>query len=232
VLTDLSVTVVNTVDARPLRPRVVVGTLRWGLRQKLEVGDRLGTVTERGSDTIVTSVTTTNNNNVLVLGSDVGFVAKLRVKQRLGVLVKELHSIVDALELTALDRKVTSNSSTGGNDNNVMAGSKVIERGVALFAHSDASLEDDALGCHEVGTSLDDTLVELHVGNTVHEETSKTIGALVNSDEVTGLVELVSSSQTSRARSDDRNSLASANLGRLRNHPTLLETSVDDSTLD
>jgi hypothetical protein len=79
VLANLSVTIVNTVDTRPLRPRVVVGTLRRRLRQKLEVGDGLGTVAERGSDTIVTSVTTTNDNNMLILGSNVGVITELGV---------------------------------------------------------------------------------------------------------------------------------------------------------
>ncbi|CAF3597842.1 unnamed protein product [Fusarium graminearum] len=232
VLANLSVTVVNTVNARPLRPRVVVGTLRRRLGQKLEVGDRLSTVTERGSDTIVTSVTTTNDNNVLVLGRDVSVVTKLGVEKRLGVLVKELHSVVNTLELAALDREVTSNSSTSCNNNNVMAGPKVAERWMTLLTNCNTGLEDDTLVRHEIGTALDNTLVELHVGNTVHEETTQAVSSLIDSDKVTSAVELVSSSQTSRAGSNDRDSLASADLRRLRNHPTLLETPINDSTLD
>ncbi|KAI6759055.1 hypothetical protein HG531_013816 [Fusarium graminearum] len=232
VLANLSVTVVNAVNARPLRPRVVVGTLRRRLGQKLEVGDRLSTVTERGSDTIVTSVTTTNDNNVLVLGRDVSVVTKLGVEKRLGVLVKELHSVVNTLELAALDREVTSNSSTSCNNNNVMAGPKVAERWMTLLTNCNTGLEDDTLVRHEIGTALDNTLVELHVGNTVHEETTQAVSSLIDSDKVTSAVELVSSSQTSRAGSNDRDSLASADLRRLRNHPTLLETPINDSTLD
>jgi hypothetical protein len=232
VLTDLSVTVVNTVNTRPLRPRVVVGTLRRRLRKKLEVGDGLGTVTERGSDTIVTSVTTTNDNNVLVLGSNVSVVTKLGVKERLGVLVKELHSVVDTIELATLDGEVTSDSSTSCNNNNGVASSKVVERWMTLLTNGNAGLEDNTLIRHEISTSLDNTLVELHVGNTIHEQTTQTISSLVDGNEVTGTVELISSSQTSRAGSNDRDCLASADLGRLRNHPTHLETSVDNGTLD
>jgi hypothetical protein len=232
VLTDLSVTVVNTVDTRPLRPRVVVGTLRRRLRKKLEVGDGLGTVAERGSDTIVTSVTTTNDNNVLVLGSNVSVVTKLGVKQRLGVLVKELHGVVDTIELATLDGEVASHSSTSCNNDNGVVGSKVVKRWVTILTNSNTGLEDNALICHEICTTLDNTLVELHVGNTVHEKTTQTVSSLVDGNKVTGTVELISSSQTGRTGSNDRDSLASADLGRLRNHPAHLETSVDDGALD
>jgi len=68
---DLRVTVVDTVDARPLRPGVVTSTLSRRLRKQLKVDNGLGTVTDGSTDTIVTSITTTNDNNVLVLGRDV-----------------------------------------------------------------------------------------------------------------------------------------------------------------
>jgi hypothetical protein len=232
VLANLSVAVVNTVDTRPLRPRVVVGTLGGRLGQKLEVGNGLGTMTERSTNTIVTSVTTTDDNNILALGGDVGVVRKLRVKERLGVLVEEFHSVVNTIELAALDWKVAGNGSTGCNDDGAVAGSKVVERRVTLLANCNASLEDDTLRGHEVGTALDNTLIKLHVGNAVHEETSETVSSLVNSNEVTGTVELISCGQTSRTGSNDRDGLASSDLGRLRNHPSHLETAINDGALN
>jgi hypothetical protein len=139
---------------------------------------------------------------------------------------------VNALELATLDGKVTSHSSTSGNDNDVMAGSKVVERGVTLLTNGNTSLEDNTLIRHEIGSTLDNTLVKLHVGNTVHEETTQAVSSLVDGHKVTGTVELISSGQTSGSGSNNRDSLASANLGRLRNHPAHLETSVNNGTLD
>jgi hypothetical protein len=124
VLANFRVAVVDTVNSRPLRPRVVVGSLIRRLRQQLKVGNRLGTVTNRGTNAVVTSITTTNDNNMFALGGNVGVIGELGVKERLGVLVKELHGKVNALQVASLDREVTSDGSTGGNDNSVIASPK------------------------------------------------------------------------------------------------------------
>lgn len=60
------------------------------LGQQLKVGDRLRAVTHGSSDTVVSSITTTDDDDVLALGTDVATVLKLRIKQRLRV---QLHHI-------------------------------------------------------------------------------------------------------------------------------------------
>ncbi|GJD02058.1 hypothetical protein ColKHC_10883 [Colletotrichum higginsianum] len=230
VLLDLGVAIVHTVDTRPLRPRVIAGTLRRGLGQKLKVDDRLGTVADRGTDTVVTGITTADDDDVLALGRDVGAVLKLGVEEGLGVLVQELHGVVNTLELATLDGEVTGDGGTGGDDDGVVLGLEVQE--LDVLADCNAALEVDALGGHEVGTALDDALVELHVGDAVHEQTTGAVGALVDGDGMSGAVELVSGSQTGRAGANDGDLLASADLGRGGDHPSLLEAAVDDGTLD
>ncbi|GKT49344.1 uncharacterized protein ColSpa_09525 [Colletotrichum spaethianum] len=230
VLLDLGVAVVHTVDAGPLGPRVVAGTLRRGLGQELKVDDRLGSVADGGTDTVVTSVTTADDDDVLALGRDVGAVLKLGVEEGLGVLVQELHGVVDALELTTLDGEVTGDSRTGGDDDSVVLGLQVHE--LDVLADGNAALEVDALSSHEVGTALDDALVELHVGDTVHEQTTGAVSALVDGDGMSSAVELVGGGQTSRAGTDDGDLLTGADLGRGGDHPSLLETAVDDGALD
>ncbi|GKT57393.1 conserved hypothetical protein [Colletotrichum tofieldiae] len=230
VLLDLGVAVVHAVDAGPLGPRVVAGTLRRGLGQKLEVDDRLGAVAHRGTDAVVTGVTTADDDDVLALGGDVGAVLKLGVEEGLGVLVQELHGVVDALELAALDGEVTGDGGAGGDDDGVVLGLEVHE--LDVLADGNAALEVDALGGHEVGTALDDALVELHVGDTVHEQTTGAVGTLIDGDGVPSAVELVGSGQTSGAGTDDGHLLAGADLGRGRDHPSLLEAAVDDGALN
>ena len=99
----LAVAVVHPVDPRPLRPGVVLRALGRRLRQQLEVCDGLGAVTDRGSDAVVTRVTATNDNNVLVFRGNVGVVAELAIEQGLCVAVKELHGEVDTVEVTVGD---------------------------------------------------------------------------------------------------------------------------------
>lgn len=90
----------------------------------------------------------------------------------------------------------------------------------------------DALVRHQLETTLDDALVELHVGNTIHEETSESVVAIVDRDRVTRLVQLIGRGETSGSGSDDGDLLASSVLRRARLHPSHLETLVDDRALD
>lgn len=78
---DLSVAVIRTEDTWPLGPWVVTPTASWRLGQQLEVGDGLRAVTHRGSDAIVSGVTTANNNDILALCADVVVVLQLRVEK-------------------------------------------------------------------------------------------------------------------------------------------------------
>jgi hypothetical protein len=145
---DFGVTIVDTVDTGPLGPWVVAGTL-WGrLGQQLEVDDRLGTVADGGTNAVVTGITTTNDDNVLVLGGDVRTVSQLGVEERLGVLVQELHGEVDALELTAGNLEVTSDSRTGGKDNSIIVGAERLEGSFAVRANGGSSDELDTLSGH------------------------------------------------------------------------------------
>jgi hypothetical protein len=228
---DFGVAVVDSVDTGPLWPWVVAGALRRRLREQLEVDDVLGTVTDGSTNAVVTSVTTTDDDNVLALGGDVGIVGQLRVEQRLGVLVQELHGEVDALEVAVGNGKVARNGGTSGDDHRVVVRLERLKGDIAL---ADEAAGDvlDTLSSHEVYTALNHVLVELHVGDTVHEQTTDTVGTLVNGDLVTRLVELVGGSETCRTGTNDSNSLAGAILGWGGDHPAHLETTVDNGTLD
>ena len=82
---DLSVTVVCPEDPRPLRPWVIRRTAGGRLGQEFEVRDRLGTMSHRGSDTVVSGIATANNNNMLAPRADVTSVLELGIQQGLGV---------------------------------------------------------------------------------------------------------------------------------------------------
>ena len=152
------------------------------------------------TNAVVTSITTSDDNNVLVLGRNVSIVSQFGVQERLGVLVQELHGVVNAVQVAVRDGQVTSDSSSSREDNCVVLLAESFEVGLTLLTNGDTSLEVDALSSHEVDTALNDLLVELHVGDTVHEKTTNAVRALVDGDLVASLVELVGSGETSRSQ--------------------------------
>ena len=96
----LGVTIIDTVDARPLRPWVISSTLWWWLREQFKVCNRFGAMTDGGSNTIVASITSSNDDDVLVLGRDILAIFEFRIKQRLCVCVQKLHGKVNSVQST------------------------------------------------------------------------------------------------------------------------------------
>jgi len=75
-------------------------------------------------------------------------------------------------------------------------------------------------------------LIELHVGNAVHQKSARAIGSLEHRHRMAGTIQLLCSSKSGGAGADDGYLLASAGLRRLGNNPTLLEATLDDRVLD
>src|SRR5262249_10535858 len=104
--------------------------------------------------------------------------------------------------------------------------------GRVVFADFAFGDEFDPFGGHEIDAALDDALVELHVGNAVHEQAADSVGALEDRDLVASAIELRGTGQSRGAGADHGDLLASPLGGRLGNNPALLEGLIDDGTLN
>src|SRR6185369_8162859 len=80
--------------------------------------------------------------------------------------------------------------------------------------------------------SLNDGFVELHIWNAVHEQTANTIRFLEHRHSVARRIKLCCTGQTCWSRSNDGHSPSRPSFRRTRNNPTLIETTIDDRTLD
>ena len=75
----------------------------------------------------------------------------------------------------------------------------------------------------QVDAALHDfLLVELHVGNAIHEQSADAVVAFEDGDGVAGLVELVGAGEAGGAGADDGDFLAGAFVGDLRRDPAFL----------
>ncbi|KAH3660385.1 hypothetical protein OGAPHI_006971 [Ogataea philodendri] len=229
VLLHLSVTVVDSEDSWPLWPWVVLASLFTRCRQQLEVGHRLGSMTSGSSQTVVTGITSTNNNNVLALdlGSDL---LQVLLEQCLCIRLEQSHSKVDVLELSSWNLQVSWNGRSNTHQNGVVFSSEFVDSNI--LSNGGTTNKGDTFSLHQIGSSLDNTLVKLHVWNTVHQQSTRTVSSLVNRDRVPGLVQLISSCQSGRSRSNNSNLLTSSDGRWLRLDPTLLESVVNDTCLN
>ncbi len=75
-------------------------------------------------------------------------------------------------------------------------------------------------------------LVELHVGDAIHEQTAGAVGALEHGDVMASLVQLRGSRQSRRAGTDDGDGFAGALLGRFGGDPAVFPAAINDGDLD
>ena len=78
------------------------------------------------TDTVVTSVTTTNDDDVLAFGGDVVTVLELRIKQGLRVELKVLHGEVDTICVTSRNSQVARPCRTSADNDCVMLSPDVL----------------------------------------------------------------------------------------------------------
>ncbi len=98
----LFLAVIRLADLRPLRPRIVLGTLIRCFRHHLKLCYRFRPQTDGCSDTVITGVAASDDNNVFALGIDVGMILKLGIQKTLRYGSQEIDSKVDALCISSL----------------------------------------------------------------------------------------------------------------------------------
>jgi hypothetical protein len=124
------------------------------------------------------------------------------------------HRRVDALELAAGDVEVAGLRRAAAEDDRVEFLLQVLDRDVE--ADVGVGLEDDAGLLHQLDAALDDVLLELEVGDAVHQQPADAVGPLEDGHEVPGLVELRRAAEPGGAGADDGDLLARALLGLVR----------------
>ena len=169
----------------------------------------------------------------LSLRGNVVAVTVARVEQALGVGVKEVHGEVDALQVAArsVAHEVVGLGGAGADHHRVEVTLEVV--GGHVLADFHGGDERNALGFHLFQPPPHHLLlVELHVGNAVHEQSAGPIRPFVHRDLVAGAVELRRAGQTGGPGTDDRHPLSGSYQRRFGYDPALLETPVDNGALD
>ena len=228
----LLLAVIHFVDLRPLRPRVVRRPLQRRLGQQLELHQAPAAVPHRRADAVGAGVAAADHDHVLALGGNVSAVLVAAVQQALGVGVQELHGEMDALEVSALrfgEEIVRVGGAAGQHD-----GVELLAQLFGRVVLADLAVDDelDAFRGHQIDAALDDALVELHVGDAVHQQSADAVGALEDGDAMACPVELGGGGQPGGAGADHGHLFAGAHRRRFGRDPAFLEAPIDDGALD
>mmetsp|Transcript_25281 Transcript_25281/g.39870 ORF Transcript_25281/g.39870 Transcript_25281/m.39870 type:complete len:387 (+) Transcript_25281:614-1774(+) len=233
---DLPVAVVHAEDLGPLRPGVARRALVGRPRQQLQVQDALAPVAHAGADAVRARVPAADDHHVLALRRHEALVpaalqvALLGEQQPLLVLGEELHREVHALELAPRDRQVPRLGGPDGEHEGVVGRAEVVD--VHVHPHVGAGDELDALLAQQLHAALHGLLLQLHVGDAVHEQAAHAVRPLVHRHLVAHLVELVGGGEARGPAAHHGHAHARAERGHARRDPPLLPRPVHDGVLD
>ena len=109
-----------------------------------------------------------------------------------------------------------------GEHDRVELAAQLVDRHV----HADVGVgaEHDAFFAEQREPAIEDSLLELELGNAVAEQPADAIGALEHRDRVAGAIELRRRREARRPRTDDRDTLAGPGLRRAARSPSLRRT--------
>ena len=206
---------------------------------------------QRRADAIRSRIAAADHDHVQARGADVGAVVQLRIEQALGVPRQEVHRVVDAQKFPAGQGQIARHGGSRGQQQGVvillqLAGIDEANLLAALLhdprhvpigkvlAAADVRPRDEfhAFLAQQVDPPLDDGLVQLHVGDAVHQQAADAIGPLEDGDLMADLVQLGGGRQTGGAGADHGDLLAGASFRRVGLDPAFGKAAVDDRVLD
>ena len=144
--------------------------------------------------------------------------------------VRTYHGKVNAAEVATGHLQVPGAGGAHAQHQGVVIGPQVVH--VDVHADVGVGYKLDALFAQQVDPAVDRLLLELHVGDPVHEQPSDPVGALVHGDLVPLLVQFVGARQAGRSRPHHRHRHSRPLLGDARDDEPVLPRPVDDGVLD
>src|SRR5262249_5385703 len=157
------------------RPRIVLRAVLWWTRKNFHLHETLAAVPHGGADAVRAGIAAADDHDVFAGGGN-EIPVLVSVENAPGVRGEKFHGKLNALERAAFDGQVARLGRAGGKHDGV----KFLQEffGGKIFTDLGVADELDAFGFHLFEAAQDDLfLVELHVGNPVHEQAAGAVGA-------------------------------------------------------
>ena len=225
----LFLTVVCLADLWPLRPRIVFSSRIRCFRHHLQLCHAGCSQTDTAADTVISGITATDDDHMLILDIHIIFIRKIRIQQTLGDTGEKIYSKIDSLCISSCHLDVPRILCAAGQDHTVIILEQL--RCFDIFAHIPIGKELYALCLHDLYLAVDDFFFQFHIRNTVHQQSADAILSLIDMYLMSTLVELIGCCKSRRSGTDDGDLFAGTYLWRFRIGITMLVCIFDDSVL-
>mmetsp|Transcript_17657 Transcript_17657/g.43471 ORF Transcript_17657/g.43471 Transcript_17657/m.43471 type:complete len:387 (+) Transcript_17657:1837-2997(+) len=190
-------------------------------------------MTHRCTNAICSSISTTNDNDILASSSDPVVLFPLRLEgaflgheELLLVHGEEFHGKVNSLQVPSRNRQVTWLGGTQTQTESI----KVVSQVINIDIDTNVGIGDkfNAFFSQQIDTTIDGFLFQLHVWNSIHQKSSNTIGPFKDGNIVSLLVQLIGSRQSRRTRSHHSHGKARAFLRNPGSNLSIPKGSIDN----
>ena len=219
-------TVIGLADSRPLRPRIVLCTLIRQLRHHCQLNDGFAAVPNCRSHAVVSGITATDNDDILILCTDIITIRQVGINQTLCGCLQKFYCIINALGFSARCIDVSWIGRTASQYHCIILFLKFFRRNILTDIHTRP--EYNTLLLHQSNPAVNDGLFQFHIRNAVHQQTANTVFPFIDGHGVSSPVQLQSGCQTGRARTDDGYFLSRPHLWDSRLHESAFISRFND----
>src|SRR5579862_4061716 len=177
------------------------------------------------AEAVGAGVAAAEDHHALALRADEDIVRNLVALVALVLQRQEFHREVDALKFAAGNRKVARFGRAHRERDRVILRAQL----VAGDIKTDTTVGDhlDTLRLHLLDAPMNEVLLQLEIGNAVHQQAADAIGSLIEGDGMAGARELLRASEAGRSRANDGHALARRARRGLRSDPSLGPRVID-----
>ena len=226
---SLFLAVIGFQDLRPLRPWIGRSSCCRRLRHHLKLCYRFRTKTDGGSHTVITGISTADDQNIFALCKLIWKFCKICIQKTFCYLLQEIHCKVNSLGISSRNLDISRMRSSAAEKDTVIILQKLFSSDVNT--NIDIGNKFHAFLFHQLQSAVNDLFLQLHVRNAVAEKSSDTVVSLKYGYAVTTAVQLLRCCQSGRTTSDNCDCLSCADRRNLRFYPSLCISCLDDCFL-
>ena len=226
---SLFLAVIGFQDLRPLRPWIGRSSCCRRLRHHLKLCYRFRPQTDGCSHTVITGITTANDQNIFALCKLIWEFCKICIQKTFFYLLQEIHCKVNSLGISSRNLDISRMRSSTAEKDTVIILQKLFCRDVNT--NIDIGNKFHAFLFHQLQSAVNDLFLQLHVRNAVAEKSSDTVVSLKYGYAVATAVQLLCCCQSGRTTSDDCDRLSCADRRDLRFYPSFCIGCLNDCFL-
>ena len=225
---SLFVAIIGLQNLRPLRPGIGFCPFCRGLRHHFQSRHRLTAVPDHRADAVIAGITSADHYHILTFCTDEiltlqkrlhvsgirilpasGFRIESLIQKASGCGGQEVHCVINALDFVRIRTgKGACLLGAAGKNHSIIGIQKLLCGDILADIHP--GFKFHALCFHQLLAAVNDALIELHVGNPIHEKPADPVLPLVNCHKMSSVIKLIRCRKSGRAAADDSNPLAAS----------------------